>query len=205
MELLVTAQGVQAYEPRVPLLLLDFAYRHTSSILSDSLHLAQDPNYLTKSSGTGGGGGGGIGDPVIKASAVQTAIVSRLAYQFRGGGGAAGGGGASKDWMLSIARERNKVALPRINANEWGIRLPTEKFVLSGVNWGLKEMWAPNGGEEGSEEEEEEEGDRIEDILRQRNGDGKDIEMEDAPDDEEGGGTYEDVFGKDKDGDAPMG
>ncbi|EAQ92646.1 hypothetical protein CHGG_00881 [Chaetomium globosum CBS 148.51] len=43
IELLLTAQGVTAFEQRVPLLLLDFAYRHTSAVLSDALHLAADP------------------------------------------------------------------------------------------------------------------------------------------------------------------
>lgn len=196
MELLLTAQGVHQYEQRVPLFLLDFAYRHTNSILSDALHLSQDPTYLSKP----GGAGSGSNEPPIKPSAVQAAISSRLAYSFRGGGGAAGGGGASKDWMLEIARERNKVALPRVTANDWGVRLPNEKFVLSGSNWGLKEVWEGSAdGEEDSSIGDENGDQQMEDIMgsgslmANTNGDAKDVEMEDAIDEEEE--TFEDVFG----------
>ena len=110
----------------MPQLLLDFAYRHTSSVLSDALHLAADP-YVSHagakpsaSSGAAASAPGNGGDATVSANAVHVAIASRLAYQFRGGGGAAGGGGASKDWMMELARERNKVALPRVAPSEWG-------------------------------------------------------------------------------------
>ena len=185
IELLLTSQGVTAYEQRVPLLLLDFAYRHTSSVLSDALHLSGDP-YITqagsKPSASAGATATAAGDAAVTANAVKLAIAARLSYQFRGG---SGGGGIGKDYMQELARERNKVALPKIVPNEWGVRLPSERFVLSGTSWGLKDMW------EEAEEEEEDGADAMEGI------EGPDLE--DVGGDGVEGGTMEDVFGDDVD------
>ncbi|CAM1504317.1 Fc.00g019080.m01.CDS01 [Cosmosporella sp. VM-42] len=185
IELLLTSQGVTAYEQRVPLLLLDFAYRHTSSVLSDAIHLSGDP-YITqagsKPSAASGVTAAAAGDAAVSANAVKLAIAARLSYQFRGG---SGGGGISKDYMQELARERNKVALPRIVPNEWGVRLPSERFVLSGTSWGLKDMWDEVDDEEDQDDDAMEgiEGPDLEDI----GGDGVE------------GGTVEDMFGEDVD------
>lgn len=96
-------------------------------------------------------------DATITTSAINLAIASRQAFQFRGGaGGVVGGGGASKDWLQDLARERNRVALPRIPANEWGMRLPNERFVLSGTGWGLRDEWG-EGGEDMDEDDDSDE------------------------------------------------
>jgi transcription initiation factor TFIID subunit 9B len=204
LELLLTAQGVTAFEPRVPLLLLDFAYRHTSSILSDALHLSADP-YTThagaRPSATSGAAPVNAGDAAVTASAVQLAIASRLGYQFRGGGGAAAaGGGVSKDWMMELARERNRVALPRVPPAEWGVRLPSERFVLSGVGWGLRDAWAGMGDDMDDEDEDDDGGGEGE------GGDGggamEGVEntgenAEDVGGDGVEGGTVDDMFGDD--------
>ncbi|KLU88029.1 hypothetical protein MAPG_07016, partial [Magnaporthiopsis poae ATCC 64411] len=85
LELLLTAQGVTAFEPRVPLLLLDFAYRHTAAVLSDALHLSGDP-YTTHAGAMPSASQGASatappgGDASVSASAVQVAIASRLAF-----------------------------------------------------------------------------------------------------------------------------
>lgn len=193
IELLLTAQGVTAFEPRVPLLLLDFAYRHTSSILSDALHLSADP-YVShagaRPSQLSGAAPVNVGDATVSANAVHLAVASRLGYQFRAGGGA-----ASKEWMLELARERNKVALPKVAAHEWGVRLPNERFVLSGVSWGLQDAWAGMEGEDEEEEEEEEEEGGAEEAM-------EGVEMggqneEDVGGDGVEGGTMGDVFGDD--------
>ncbi|KIE01257.1 transcription initiation factor TFIID subunit 9, partial [Metarhizium majus ARSEF 297] len=188
IELLLTSQGVTAYEQRVPLLLLDFAYRHTSSILSDALHLSGDP-YVTqagsKPSAASGASALAAGDAPITANGVKLAIGARLGYQFRGG---SSGGGISKDYMQELARERNKVALPRIVPNEWGVRLPSERFVLSGTSWGLKDMWDEVGDDD---EEDEQGGDAMEGIEAP--------EPEDVGGDGVEGGTVDDVFGDDVD------
>lgn len=189
IELLLTSQGVTAYEQRVPLLLLDFAYRHTSSILSDALHLSGDP-YVTqagsKPSAASGASALAAGDAPITANGVKLAIGARLGYQFRGG---SSGGGISKDYMQELARERNKVALPRIVPSEWGVRLPSERFVLSGTSWGLKDTW----DEAGDDDDDEEEGgaDAMEGIEAP--------DPEDIGGDGVEGGTVDDVFGEDVD------
>ncbi|KAM0262869.1 hypothetical protein ACHAQJ_001460 [Trichoderma viride] len=194
VELLLTSQGVTSYEQRVPLLLLDFAYRHTSSVLNDALHLTGDP-YITQAGSKPSGSLGGAtaapsGDASVSANAVKVAIAARLGYQFRGG---SSGGGISKEYMQELARERNRVALPKIVSNEWGVRLPSERFVLSGTSWGLKDIW----GEEDEEEEEEESS------ASQQGGDAMEgiegPEPEDIGGDGVEGGTVDDVFGDDVD------
>ncbi|KAI0975450.1 transcription initiation factor IID, 31kD subunit-domain-containing protein [Xylaria arbuscula] len=204
IELLLTSQGVTSFDNRVPLLLLDFAYRHTSSILNDALHLSGDP-YTSHAGSKPSGSSGAVpmapagGDATVSTNAVNIAIASRQAYQFRnsggggggGGGSGIGGGGASKEWLQELARERNKVALPRILAYEWGVRLPNERFVLSGQGWGLRDQWGvENGGEESSEEDEGEEGDVMEGV--EGNGNGKEKkDGEEGEEDGEGGGLDE--------------
>ena len=103
-----------------------------------------------------------------------------MQYQFSGGAG----GGLSKEFLLETAQARNKTALPRVLANEWGVRLPSERFVLTGVPWGLK--W-----EAGDDEEEETKGESMEGI---------ETTMEETGvegDEEEGGGDMADIFGED--------
>ncbi|KAI1375286.1 TFIID-31kDa-domain-containing protein [Hypoxylon crocopeplum] len=165
IELLLTSQGVTSFDERVPLLLLDFAYRHTSAVLSDALHLSTDP-YTSHAGAKPSASSGTVptapsaGDAVVSTNAINLSIASRQAFQFRGGaGGGAGGagGGASKEWLQELARERNRIALPRVLANEWGARLPNERFVMSGMNWGLKENWDADD-EDDSDEDEDMEG-----------------------------------------------
>ncbi|KAL0935265.1 transcription initiation factor TFIID subunit 9 [Colletotrichum truncatum] len=208
IELLLTSQGVTSYEPRVPLLLLDFAYRHTSSILSDAIYLSADP-YTTHAGSKPSASAGatassipGSGDAAVSANAVKLAISARLGYQFRGGGGA---GGVSKDWLQELARERNKTALPKVAQNEWGLRLPSERFVLSGVSWGLKDVWEEGGIDEDEDEDEEGAnagGGGAMEGVESTNANTAD---EDIGGDGVEGGTMEDVFGKDVDEDADMG
>lgn len=192
VELLLTSQGVTSYEQRVPLLLLDFAYRHTSSVLSDALHLSGDP-YVTQAGSKPSASGAGAtaapsGDASVSANAVKVAIAARLGYQFRGG---SSGGGISKEYMQELARERNKIALPKIVPNEWGVRLPSERFVLSGTSWGLKDMWDEDDMDEDEESSASQPGDTMEGI------EGPD--PEDIGGDGVEGGTVDDVFGDDVD------
>lgn len=166
-------------------------------MLSDALHLSADP-YTSqagaKPSGSSGAAPVNAGDAAVSANAVQLAIASRLGYQFRGGGGAgAAAGGVAKDWMMELAREKNKVALPRVAPSEWGVRLPGERFVLSGVSWGLKENWETAADDDDdSSEDETETGDAMEGVEKVE----ADAEEEAGGDGVEGG-TMEDVFGRD--------
>lgn len=159
IELLLTSQGVNSFDHRVPLLLLDFAYRHTSAILQDAIHLTTDP-YVSHAGAKPSGSSGAApsapsaSDANVTTSAINLAIASRQAFQFRGGAGG-GAGGASKDWLQDLARERNKIALPRVLANEWGVRLPNERFVHSGMGWDLKDHWEAEMDEDESDENDD--------------------------------------------------
>jgi len=179
IHMLLSSLGVTAYQERVPLQLLDFAYRHTSSILSDALHLSSDAyvSQQTRARDAPPGGGFKDADGQVSMNAVQLAIQSRLQYQFNGGNG----GGLSKEFLLETAEARNKIGLPRVTNPEWGVRLPNEKFVLSGVPWGLKDEW---------ETETIEEGDG--DIVMGLDGAANETGAEEA----EEGGTAEDLFGE---------
>ena len=168
---------------------MDFAYRHTSSVLNDALHLSGDP-YVTqagsKASASSGATAPPPGDATVSANAVKLAIGARLSYQFRGG---SAGGGISKEYMQELSRERNKIALPKIVPNEWGIRLPSERFVLTGTSWGLRDIW----DEADDDDEEEAGGDHSGDAMEGIQG------PDDAGGEEPEGGTVEDVFGDDVD------
>lgn len=183
--MLLSSLGTHAYQERVPLQLLDFAYRHSSSILSDALHLSSDAyiSQQTRARDAPPGGGFREADGQVSAAAVLLAIQSRLQYQFGGGNG---GGGLSKEFLLERAQERNKVALPRVLQNEWGVRLPSERFVLTGQPWGLKGEWVVNDTEEG-EDSGLGGGDVMEGVEMEEKG----VEDED----EEGVGNMEDLFG----------
>ncbi|KAL2154267.1 hypothetical protein VTH82DRAFT_2943 [Thermothelomyces myriococcoides] len=214
IELLLTAQGVTSFEQRVPLLLLDFAYRHTSAVLSDALHLSADPytsHAGARPSAASGAAPVNVGEATVSANAVQLAIASRLGFQFHGGSaggagagaGGGAGGGASKEWLMELARERNKIALPRVMPSEWGVRLPGERFVLSGVSWGLRDVWAAQEGFEGSSSSSSSSDDEDAQMADGPNGSGggagtgdggdaMEVEGEDVE-----GGTIGDVFGDD--------
>lgn len=179
IHMLLSSLGCTAYQERVPLQLLDFAYRHSSSILSDALHLSSDAyvSQQTRARDAPPGGGFREADGQVSANAVMLAIQSRLQYQF----GGSGGGGLSKEFLIEVAQQRNKVALPRVLMNEWGVRLPSERFVLTGVPWGLKGEWV--------EEEEAALGEGMEGVEMEEQG------VEGG----EEGGTMEDLFGGDED------
>ena len=173
--MLLSSLGVTAYQERVPLQLLDFAYRHSSSILSDALHLSADAYISQQSRARDQPPGGGFrdADGQVSAQAVQLAIQSRLQYQFSGGHGA----GLSKEFLLETAQTRNKVTLPRVLQNEWGVRLPSERFVLTGVPWGLRDEWPSDDAEDG--------GQAMEGVETAEEQGGEDVE----------GGTMDDIFG----------
>lgn len=179
IHMLLSSLGVTAYQERVPLQLLDFAYRHSSSILSDALHLSSDA-YVSQQNRARDAPAGGFreADGQVSANAVQLAISSRLQYQFTASNG------LSKEFLLETAQARNKVALPRVLQNEWGVRLPSERFVLTGVPWGLKEEW----------ETEDKEGDA--DGMEGMEGmEGVETAEDQGNEELEGEGTMDDIFG----------
>lgn len=141
LHLVLASLGITAYQERVPLQLLDFAYRYTSGVLQDALHLNAE-SYTqaastTTATASGGGAAGSKGPGAadsasVSLAAVRLSIASRLNYQFTAD--------LPKEFLLELAAERNRVALPAVG-REWGVRLPPERYCLTGVGWGLKEEW----------------------------------------------------------------
>ena len=132
--------GVTAYQERVPLQLMDFAYRYTSSTLQDALHLTSE-GYGTQTSGTGKAASNNDMN-AITLSSLRLSIASRTHYQFSPT--------LSKDFYHSIAQERNQVQLPPIG-KDFGVRLPPEQYCLTGLGWKLKEEWANVSKDEGAD------------------------------------------------------
>jgi len=153
--MLLASLGVTAYQERVPLQLMDFSYRYTSSILQDALYLSAEgytglaPDGTVTHGGGVHGRGGAINDlSTINISALRLAIGSRMHYQFQPG--------LPKEVLQEVALERNAVRLPGQGAGlprapgpeVSGVRLPIEKFVLSGRGWGIKDSWESEGEED---------------------------------------------------------
>ena len=145
LHLLLSSLPLTAYSERVPLQLLDFAYRYTSSILSDAQHLSAE-GYATTVSGNTARANAAAQEGHVALAAVRLSVASRMGWQFKGQAG--------KEAMLELAGERNRILLPRITTEGYGggsgVMLPPEKWVLSGVGWGVAEDWvdAIDGGDE---------------------------------------------------------
>lgn len=202
IHMLLASMGVTAYQERVPLQLLDFAYRYTSSTLQDSVYLVTEgyPGEAAPGKGgEGGGGGGGKGsqDTNISLSSLRMSISSRLHYQFQHG--------LPKEFLMDIAADRNRILLPGVsrgggdapaganassNAGQStmmaGMSLPPERFCLTGVGWGLKDEWESEG-----EEEME-----VDSTGRENTQAVGAEEPEGRAEDDEVDGTMEDVFGE---------
>lgn len=207
----------------MPLQLLDFAYRYTSNILQDAVHLTAEGYAGADSGATGGGASKGSAEMnTVNLSAVRLSIASRLHYQFQTG--------LPKEFLMDVASERNRSALPGASrgfdqagnrapaqANQsvvvGGMRLPPERFCLTGSAWTMREEWESEGeeevpvGGEGAMEEDSAPGQSQSQTQTQtQEGNG---EMG-ADGDEEEDGKMEDVFGEetntgaDGDGDKDM-
>ncbi|MCJ1328602.1 Transcription initiation factor TFIID subunit 9 [Thelotrema lepadinum] len=159
IHMLLANMGVTAYQERVPMQLMDFAYRHTSSILQDALHFTSDA-YNTSGTVTS--------KPNIEAvslSSVRLAVSSRTHYQFNPG--------LPKEQLQELAAERNKVALPPI-APDWTLRLPSERYTFTGAGFGLKDAWDSEGEEVAADENEPND-----QMMMEKEDDEEDEKMED--------------------------
>ena len=136
IHLILANNGVHQYQERVPLQLMDFAYRYTSSTLQDALHFGtegQGPVGSTSGATRGGVNAANPGDmSSISLATLRLSIASRTHYQYNPT--------LPKEFYQDLAQERNRVALPAIG-KEFGLRLPPEQYCLTGVGWGLKEEW----------------------------------------------------------------
>ncbi|MCJ1272928.1 Transcription initiation factor TFIID subunit 9 [Puttea exsequens] len=181
LHMILANYGVSSYQERVPLQLMDFAYRYTASTLQDALHFTNE-GYGVAGTGSGIGKGGAHNDlSGVTLTALRLSIASRTHYQFNPA--------LPKQFYHEIAEEKNRVALPGVS-REWGVRLPPEQYVMSGQGWDLKEEW-----DEVMEDVEEDGEGAVEVKDEERVG-------EDGGDEEEGG-RMEDIFGE-EDGDREM-
>ena len=190
---------------------MDFAYRYTSSILNDALHIQNEGYDQAESTAqTKGGRGAAAKNAAQKAeegdvsmAALRMSIASRMSHQFQGHSN------LPKEFLKQLADERNRISLNAQAKDEkggagitiGGIRLPHERYCLTGSGWGLKEEWDSEG-------EESVNGDGV----LAPGADGDDMQMEELgeDEDEEGAGNMDDVFGTtddidlDNDGDEEM-
>ncbi|KAJ5961327.1 Histone-fold [Penicillium vulpinum] len=197
VHMLLASLGVTSYQDRVPLQLLDFAYRYTANVLQDSVHLATE-GYAAATDGTPGAKASGEVNSV-SLPALRLAIASRLHFQFQTG--------LPKEFLMEVASERNRIALPGVSrgfdpaagangavpaANQsvviGGMRLPPERFCLTGMGWNMKDEWDSEGEE-----------DDLPDVMQQP-GSGRGVGGDGAEDNEEeddNDGKMEDLFGED--------
>ena len=197
MHLLLASHGITAYQQRVPLQLMDFAYRYSSGVLTDALHIQTEAYDQADGAAQTKGRGSKQnqnkseeGD--ISISALRMSIGSRLGYQFQSS--------LPKEFLKQVADERNRISLQAQTRDSdkggpviGGVRLPHEKYCLTGMSWGLKEEW-DSEGEESIAQPEEQDRPEPDDLMQ----------MDDRQEDEdlEGEGTMEDVFGPSGDRDA---
>ncbi|KAJ5167219.1 uncharacterized protein N7482_006000 [Penicillium canariense] len=206
VHMLLASLGVTAYQDRVPLQLLDFAYRYTSNVLQDAVHLATEGYAPVSGDGSGSGGKGAASTEITGVSlpALRLSIASRLHYQFQTG--------LPKEFLMDVASERNRIALPGVSrgfdpaagsangggaaaagtANQSvmmaGMRLPPERFCLTGTGWNMKDEWDSEGEEE-----------EMPDAPQQqaKGSAAKAEEDEEGGDEDDDDGKMEDIFGED--------
>lgn len=209
IHMLLASQGVTAYQERVPLQLLDFAYRYTSSTLQDAV-------YLVTEGYPGESGNRTEGNPnkvqhhdlsSVSLQALRMSIASRLQYQFNPT--------LPKDFLMDMAAERNRIILPGAvrgvdtgvthpnpSANSvlmGGVRLPPERFCQTGISWDLKDEWESEGEEDVIVDNSIQNGST--EVPEQKEMDMEEAEEDDDADDDEGDGRMEDIFGEDSNDD----
>lgn len=119
LHLIFATQGIQNYQDHVPLQLMDFAHRYTTSILKDAVTY----NDHAKSSG---GSINSAAAATVNTDDIRLAIAARTNYQFKPA--------PPKELMLELAHERNSKSLPPI-IPKWGLNLPPEKYCLTARDW----------------------------------------------------------------------
>lgn len=191
--------GVQSYQERVPLQLLDFAYRYTSSVLSDALRLSAEGYSGQGTERKRGGGAAAANDDAsgITVTALRQAIASRQGYAFETA--------LPKEFMLEQAAERNRIALPKVERG-YGLQLPEEKYCLTGVGWGLKDVLEDESDVAAAVPTAN--GIKVEVGQEDTQMSGLDASQEYGDDDdgavEDGAGKLEDVFGEEQEVDVSM-
>ncbi|CDS08723.1 hypothetical protein LRAMOSA10084 [Lichtheimia ramosa] len=111
ISLILQSLGVEQYDPKVVVQLLEFAHRYTSDVLQDALVYAEHANKND-----------------LDLDDVQLAIQGRVNHSFTNP--------PPKELLLELAEEKNKIPLPLI-PEKYGIRLPNEKHCLTGLNFSI--------------------------------------------------------------------
>ncbi|KAG0663023.1 Transcription initiation factor TFIID subunit 9 [Monosporozyma unispora] len=153
LHLLLASQAIHQYEDKVPLQLMDFAYRYTRGVLKDAImyneykenNLVEDKDdesvaethatAPTANTNTASGGSttttnnnSTTTQGQLSVEDIRLAIASRTQYQFKPT--------APKELMLKLASDRNKKSLPQVMGS-WGVRLPPEKYCITAKEWSI--------------------------------------------------------------------
>lgn len=126
LHLILASMGVNSYQDRVPLQLMDFAYRFTHGVLQDALLY----NDHAHSSTTTTPAGLGPAHVPLTTEDIRLAVASRVNYQFKPA--------PPKELLLELAQEKNRKPLPAVQ-EQWGLRLPPEKYCLTAKDWTFEE------------------------------------------------------------------
>lgn len=127
LHLILASMGVSSYQERVPLQLMDFAYRYTHGVLQDALHY-NDHAYSSTASLPAGLA---ASNAPLTVEDVRLAVAARVNYQFKPA--------PPKELLLELAQEKNKRPLPSI-PQTYGLRLPPEKYCLTSKEWTFEEQ-----------------------------------------------------------------
>lgn len=126
LHLILASMGVTSYQDRVPLQLMDFAYRYTRGVLQDALQYSDHAH-----SGSGGSSATSAASNIpLTINDVRLAVAARVNYQFKPV--------PPKELMLDLAQERNKRPLPGV-IQQYGLRLPPEKYCLTSKEWNFED------------------------------------------------------------------
>lgn len=117
LHLIFATQGIQNYQDHVPLQLMDFAHRYTTSVLKDALTYSDHAKSMNGSTGS---------SSTVNTDDIRLAIAARTNYQFKPA--------PAKELVMELAHERNSKSLPPV-IPKWGLNLPPEKYCLTARDW----------------------------------------------------------------------
>lgn len=152
VHMLLENAGITRYHERVPLQLMDFAYRHTLATLNDARSLIsasydtshKRPQAMRRAAMTA--------TPYDLTSVpypiLQLSIRLRTDTQFNTA--------LPKDFQEELADEVNATPLPAVT-DSWGLGLPQDQHCLLGVGWRLREEKEHEGEKEVQADEKDEE------------------------------------------------
>lgn len=158
VHMLLENAGITSYHERVPLQLMDFAYRHTLATLNDARSLIAAGYDTSQAKRTQAMRRALMTATPYDLTSVpypilQLSIRLRTDTQFNTA--------LPKAFQEELAEEVNATPLPAIT-DSWGLGLPQDQHCLLGVGWRLKEEKEREGekGVQGDEKDEEDMYDR---------------------------------------------